>query len=163
MEKTSYISMMQKIKSHPNRVKFICGCNELFTKVVYAIFVLLIFSLLINKDERIIRILLTTAISFVMVTLFRKCFDRERPYEKFGVAPVIPKDKKGSSFPSRHVFSAFVIATACMYVNMWLGVFMLFVATVIAVLRVIGGVHYISDVIAGALIGVLSGIIGLWV
>lgn len=163
MKQEKYIDMMQKVKAHPKGVEFVCVCNGLFTKVVYAVFLILIFLLFIHRDERIIRILLTTAISFVTVSAFRKYFHRKRPYEVFGVSPVIPKDKKGNSFPSRHVFSAFVIAMACLYVNVWLGLEMLLVAAVIAVLRVVGGVHYPSDVVAGAVVGIVSGVIGLWV
>lgn len=163
MKKENYIDMMQNIKTHPKSVKFICVCNGLFTRVVYAVFLLFVLWLFLNKDERIIRVLLTTAISFIFVSVFRKIFNRKRPYETFGVAPVIPKNKKGNSFPSRHVFSAFVIAMACLYVNISLGILVMIVAIAIAVLRVLGGVHYPSDVIAGGVIGILSGIIGCWV
>ena len=49
-------------------------------------------------------------VGFVAVSVFRYIVNRPRPYEKFDMPPVIPKDTHGRSFPSRHVFSAFIIA-----------------------------------------------------
>lgn len=163
MKKDSYSNMMQKIKSHAKYVTFIQKGNKICTGAVYVVFLLFLSWLLINKDERIIRILLTTAISFFLVSIFRKVVNRKRPYEKFGVQSVIEKDKKGNSFPSRHVFSAFVIAMSVFYVNIWLGIVMFALAFAIAVLRVVGGVHYISDVLAGAAVGIISGFLGFFI
>ncbi|MFR5847382.1 MAG: phosphatase PAP2 family protein [Streptococcus salivarius] len=61
----------------------------------------------------------------------------------------------GKSFPSRHVFSATVIAMLALTLNPWLGGAMLFLAMALALLRVLGGVHYPSDVLAGYAIGFL--------
>ena len=41
--------------------------------------------------------------------------------------------------------------------NPWLGGTMLFLAAILAILRVLGGVHYPSDVLAGYVIGILVG------
>lgn len=49
-------------------------------------------------------------VGFIAVSVFRYIVNRPRPYEKFDMPPVIPKDTHGRSFPSRHVFSAFIIA-----------------------------------------------------
>ncbi len=162
MNKETYASLMNSIKSRPKLAEFVIFANKVTTYVVYVVFSIFMASLLIRKDDRFLRILLTTAISFFIVSVFRKIYNKERPYEKFDTKSVIEKDKKGNSFPSRHVFSTFVIAVACLYVNLILGMIMIVVSVCIAILRVIGGVHYISDVVAGAIIGVLSGIIGLY-
>ena len=65
----------------------------------------------------------------------------------------------GKSFPSRHVFSATVIAMLALTLNPWLGGAMLFLAGALALLRVLGGVHYPSDVLAGYVIGILVGLL----
>lgn len=163
MKKDTYIRFMQSIKRHPYGAKIICRCNSLFTKFVYISYPIFLLWLVKNREEIVIRVLCTTAISFLIVSAFRKVFNRQRPYERFGEPPVISKDKKGNSFPSRHVFSAFVIAMSFLYVNWSLGIVFLLVASAIAVLRVAGGVHYPSDVIAGAVIGIGSGILGFWI
>ena len=46
----------------------------------------------------------------MVVSVSRKIINEPRPYEKYGVPPVLDKDTSGKSFPSRHVFSVFVIA-----------------------------------------------------
>ena len=42
------------------------------------------------------------------------------------------------------------------------GIAFLLLGTALALCRVIGGVHFPRDVLAGAVMGVLSGIIGYW-
>lgn len=163
MKRETYVRMMKGIKAHPKAVNLICKGNSILTSVVYAIYLLFMFWLLIDKNENFLRILCTTAVSFVIVSIFRKIFNRPRPYEKFGETSVIPKEKKGNSFPSRHVFSAFVIAGSFCFVNLWLGGTLLVVATGIAILRVVGGVHFPIDVIVGAFVGVVCAITGMCV
>lgn len=113
-------------------------------------------------DERIIRVIIVPAVTFAGVSIFRKVYDAPRPYEVCDVKPLIPKDKKGQSFPSRHTVSAFAIAMACLYVNVWLGVVTLILAVVVASTRVIARVHFVRDVVAGTAISVIVGIIGFW-
>ena len=45
--------------------------------------------------------------------------------------------------------------------NIALGIGLLLLGAVLGVMRVLLGVHFIRDVVAGALIGVISGAIGL--
>ena len=46
--------------------------------------------------------------------------------------------------------------------NIWLGLLFLVMGLFLAVLRVIAGLHYPRDVIAGALIGIISGGLGFF-
>ena len=75
---------------------------------------------------------------------------------------------EGSTFflralPSRHVFSVFIIAATIFYVHPSAGILLGLLGVVLAVLRVIGGVHEPRDVIAGALAGILCGVLGYYV
>lgn len=63
--------------------------------------------------------------------------------------------------PSRHVFSEAVISMAWLYVFPPLGMVLLAVSLLGAAIRVIGGVHYPTDVAAGYAVGVLAGLF-LW-
>lgn len=163
MKKETYVRMMREIKAHPDLAMIICQGNRLLTSVVYAVYLIFMFWLLVSGSESFLRILCTTAISFLVISVFRKVFNSPRPYEKFGEPSVIQKEKKGNSFPSRHVFSAFVIAVCFCYVNIWIGIALLLTAIGIAVFRVIGGVHFPVDVMAGAIIGIVCAVIGMWV
>ena len=68
---------------------------------------------------------------------------------------------RSSSFPSGHSASAFAFATATSAEIPLLGPALLPLAAVVAYSRVYTGVHYPSDVIAGAAIGIGSGLLAV--
>ena len=100
-------------------------------------------------------------IGFIAVTLARKLINAPRPYELYSFYEVKPKSKKGSSFPSRHAYSAFVIATLSIALSPYLAIALYIFAFVLIVCRVLLGIHFVRDVLAGALLGVISGAVGL--
>lgn len=109
------------------------------------------------------KIILTPLSSFILVSVIRKCIDAPRPYEKYDIKPLLIKETAGESMPSRHVFSITVISMCWLYVSVPVGIVMLVLVTVMAASRVLAGVHFIRDVIAGFIVGILSGILGLWI
>ncbi|MBQ1326935.1 MAG: phosphatase PAP2 family protein [Eubacterium sp.] len=96
---------------------------------------------------------------FVLLTIIRKVINRKRPYETWNLDQLIKKDKKGQSMPSRHVYSAAVIAMCVLCINTVLGIICIVIAILLAVLRVVGGVHYPSDVIVGFISGIMTGLL----
>ena len=98
---------------------------------------------------------------FFVVTVLRKLIDAPRPYELYSFYENAPKKKQGSSFPSRHVFSSFIIATLSYILSPWLTAAVALVGVALSVSRVLLGIHFVRDVVAGALIGITSGLIGL--
>ena len=105
--------------------------------------------------------LLFSALPFVIVTVVRKLINAPRPYELYAFYKIPPKEKKGQSFPSRHVFSAFLIATLAIPTSIPLAAALFTVGICLSVSRVLLGIHFIRDVAAGALIGIISGILGI--
>ena len=75
---------------------------------------------------------------------------------------MLDKDTSGKSFPSRHVFSVFVIAVTVFVKNPVAGCMLAVTGILIAVIRVIGGVHTVLDVAAGAAVGIVSGVLGYY-
>ena len=120
----------------------------------YGAFGLLLLALLLFNPAEFLPVLITAALSFALVTLLRRLIDAPRPYEITGIAPAIPRDAHGRSFPSRHVFSAFMIATLWWTISPWVAIALSLCAVAIAIIRVRGGVHFPRDVIAGAVLGV---------
>jgi membrane-associated phospholipid phosphatase len=104
------------------------------------------------------------ALCFIAVTLLRWLIKRPRPYEEAGagIESLTKKSGIGNSMPSRHVASAFVISLIILPECLWMGITALIAATLLAFLRFLEGVHYPSDLIAGALLGVAFGAIGLF-
>ena len=118
--------------------------------------------LMLTRDARLLRAMLVPAVCFCVCTILRPLIGRQRPYDHFDAAPVGNyKPSKGKSMPSRHTASAAAIAFAVIYLvpSPWVAAAMIALAVVIALLRVVSGQHYPSDVIAALLLsGVLSAI-----
>ena len=91
-------------------------------------------------------------IPFLVVTILRRLINAPRPESSLG--------KAGGAFPSRHAFSAFAIGTLLCFISTPLGILTLVFGILLSVSRVLLGIHFPRDVIAGALIGVVSGLIG---
>jgi membrane-associated phospholipid phosphatase len=109
----------------------------------------------------LIKVTLIALIPFVAVTVIRQLINAPRPYELYDFYEKKPKEKKGRSFPSRHVYSASVISVLTVFVYPILGGVMVFLTLVLAILRVLLGIHFIRDVVCGALIGAGAGLLGV--
>lgn len=161
MTKESFIKMTKPFRDNPKRAWSLHIFNKIITGSIFLGYPLILGYLLLKGDCRILGGILVPMFSFIAVSLFRHVVNRPRPYEKFNVTSIIEKDTEGKSFPSRHVFSAFVIATTALILLPCeiIGIIMLIAATVLGIIRVVSGVHFISDVLAGAVVGILSGLI----
>ncbi len=82
---------------------------------------------------------------------------RSRPFASLpDVHLLIQKSSQESSFPSGHATAAFAIAfTLYRYDRAWGSAFLI-IAGIISISRVFVGVHFVSDVIAGAVVGFFS-------
>lgn len=163
MKKETYVKMTQPFRDNPGMAKGIHIANKVCTVTMYIAYPILIaYMLFARKDPYTARIIIVPANSFLILSVFRYLINRPRPYETFDVPPVIAKDTKGKSFPSRHVFSAMIIALTFLLASpfLWLGVVFAVVSLLLAVVRVVSGVHYISDVVAGILVALVAAMIG---
>lgn len=59
-----------------------------------------------------------------------------------------------ASFPSGHAAVFFALATVVLFYNKSVGIFLYICAFIIAIARVVAGVHYSLDISIGALIGI---------
>lgn len=133
--------------------------NFIITSLVYVLYPLVLAVQVYRVGfSALIGLVLYPAIGFFVVTVVRKIINSPRPYEAWAIVPILKKETKGQSFPSRHVFSASIIGTVFCSQSWLLGGFILILALLLAVIRVIGGVHYPRDVIAGFLLGILLGL-----
>lgn len=109
------------------------------------------------KNPEFLKFTLIPLALFIIITVIRYIFNTKRPYEIYDYEPVVKTIKKGKSFPSRHTASAFIIGMAFLYLNTGLGVVMLLLATMIGITRIISGMHFVKDVVWGAVIAILFG------
>ncbi|MGM9680216.1 MAG: phosphatase PAP2 family protein [Eubacteriales bacterium] len=132
--------------------------NRILTMTTYFAYPVLLIVMVLWGDHRIFGATVIPAGSFVLFSVVRRLINAKRPYEVLEIKPLIHKNSKGKSFPSRHVFSIFVIAMTFLHVCLPLGIVFLVFGILLALIRVIGGVHFPRDVIVGALIGILCGL-----
>lgn len=148
----------------PRLTKALSFTNKAITYAIYVAYPCLLVWLLATGNGMFWRALLVPAISFVLVSILRSKVNARRPYEVFDTPSAIHKDTSGKSFPSRHVFSISVIAMtflACLP-SPAPGIFLLVLSMVLAVVRVVSGIHFARDVVCGFALGVLSGLIGFY-
>lgn len=81
---------------------------------------------------------------------------RARPFVEQNFVPLIPH-ANSASFPSGHATLFFAVGTVLYLHNKKAGMIFLVGSVLIGVARVLAGVHWPSDVIGGALIGIFSG------
>ena len=111
----------------------------------------------------IARTVFVPGLTFWGGTILRDKLNLPRPYEQPGFTPLVEKETHGHSFPSRHALSAAVLAMVWLYFYPAAGVAMVVVAAAICVLRVLAGVHFPRDVLAGAALGFALGYVGMWI
>ncbi len=95
----------------------------------------------------------------VIVMSLKFLIRRRRPEGEWGG---IYRNTDPHSFPSGHAARAFMIAMVATGLGPpWAGILLWVWAPLVALARVAMGVHYVSDVVAGALVGIIIGMIGL--
>jgi undecaprenyl-diphosphatase len=99
-----------------------------------------------------------TGVSQLAFFVMKRLFGRERPCatESHCWATLLPPDR--FSFPSGHTMTAFAIASSLGYWYPDLLAGLIFCAISVAASRVMLGLHYLSDVLAGILVGSAIGV-----
>lgn len=99
----------------------------------------------------IIAILVTAGVVFIIKFTVR----RSRPEGEWGK---FYRSTDPHSFPSGHAVRAVMLAVVMLGLGpLWLGVLMIVWAPLVGLARVAMGVHYLSDVLAGMLLGAMIG------
>ncbi len=123
----------------------------------------------IKKDKKIQEqgwhILGALAVNTVLTQALKVGFNRERPFEKYPtIITPYSVDDKGHSFPSGHTSTAFGLATSVsLECKKWYVTVPAFAyASAVGYSRMYLGVHYPTDVLAGATVGIASAYANRW-
>lgn len=91
----------------------------------------------------------------IITEIIRFIWHRDRPFVVEHFLPIINHPELSGSFPSGHAAFYFAIATVVYFYNKKIGVVLLLLSFVMGLGRVFAGVHWFSDILAGAAIGIL--------
>jgi len=99
------------------------------------------------------------AVLAVIVMSFKFTIRRRRPEGEWGG---IYRNTDPHSFPSGHAARAFLIAVIAAALGpVWAAIILWVWAPLVSLARVAMGVHYVSDILAGMVVGILVELIGL--
>lgn len=135
---------------------------EQLSEVLFAGAIVLIFLLARGPDaarprRAAVAALASAALAVLVAGLIAAIVDRSRPFVADPSAVhLFAAHAADSGFPSDHATAAFAIACAVMLRDRALGLPLLVLAALVSAGRVALGLHYPSDVLAGALLGALA-------
>lgn len=162
MKAEFYLKVTKSLSEKTTLAKAIVDMSRAITLFIYAFYPCFLAAVFILCRESFLKTLLVPFVSFMVLSVARYFINAPRPYEKIeGLEPLYEKKTAGKSFPSRHTFSGFVIGTVALFFNTSFGGFLLLLSLILAVFRVLCGVHFVRDVIVGALFGIVSGVFGM--
>ncbi len=166
--KTLYKKNAAFYHARPRAKKALLICNPVFTWLFFfAYFSFLVWAVLSDVSVYgLVYILALPALCLLIVGVLRMAVLRPRPYSEAGagITPILKKENNlDKSFPSRHVACAFVISTVVLAHFLWAGIPLLLCAVALGYIRFALGLHYPSDLLGGAGIGIACGIAAFFI
>jgi membrane-associated phospholipid phosphatase len=129
-------------------------------------FVVAVISYILGDHRFAIGFALGSLTLLLLVTVIKAFADRARPFNMMLEARVVGWREAGLSFPSGHTTQTFFMMTlATLHFQLPLAVAAVLygIATLVGITRVYLGVHYPRDVMAGAILGLIWGTVGMLV
>jgi membrane-associated phospholipid phosphatase len=159
---TRYADIITSVYKKNALVLFLRIISYFAVAVCAMLYCLMLVKYAVCKDHiRLIGVTVVTGASFFAVTVARRLINAPRPYELISFPVKAPKSKLGRSFPSRHVFSIFLICAVIFFDCFWAGIALAFLGIALACSRVLMGIHFIRDVVAGGISGAICGAVGM--
>lgn len=100
------------------------------------------------------------AARFVVAGGIRFFYHRPRPFVALDLPHLLTETSY--SFPSGHAIFFFALAAGVSATNRCFGAWLYVAAILIGLGRIAAGVHYPSDILGGAILGILIGYVGAW-
>ncbi len=113
-----------------------------------------------------VEVVLGTLTLWLLVELTKVLTDRARPFLALEQSRVIGWRERGRSFPSGHTTQTFFLVTLLIHqfqLAIWAAIILYALAGVVGFTRVYVGAHYPRDVIAGAVLGTVWGVVAAMV
>ena len=126
--------------------------------------IILAVALLIPKKTRKTGLMMAVALILGLIVCnitIKPLVARVRPYDVKGIMPYLCEVQKDFSFPSGHTTASFEGATVILLRHRKWGIAACVLAALIAFSRMYLYVHYPTDILAGLVLGVLFGFLGV--
>ncbi len=85
-------------------------------------------------------------------------YNRPRPFDIFSDVVQLVSHESLGSFPSGHAIFFFALASVLVFYSRGLGTFFFISAIFLGFSRIISGIHWPSDILAGASLGIFAGV-----
>ena len=165
------INTLHKINSWDG--KFIRNYNKIISRtepyIAVGVPVAMVLAAWVKKDRELLKdaVYVGTSVAgaFVVTYGLKYLIDRERPFDRYPDWVHAYSHETSPSFPSGHTATAFALATSlCVKYPKWyvIGPSALWACSV-GMSRMNEGVHYPSDVLAGAVIGAGCAVVNIYV
>ncbi len=162
--KYNYVALYEKnaafFLARPKLKKALCIFNRFATYFFFLVYPLLLgYAIFERSAKELSGLLFAPALALSIVTLLRFLIARPRPYEQTGanITPLEEKKSLSSSFPSRHLTCAAVIAACFLPHFPIVGGILIALGVGLGYARFALGWHYPSDLLAGFLLGLACG------
>ena len=99
MKRETYRAMLDKIRRTPVLYGYIIWSDRILTRISYIIYPLFLLYLVVNKKPELGKAILVSAVSFIVLHVFRYLYDAPRPYQVFGLFD--QKRYQGKIFPQQ--------------------------------------------------------------
>ena len=144
--------------------KSVCldGLVIFFAKYFEYILILALFLFLVKNFRKywpmVIRAFSAAILSrFIITNIIRWIWFRPRPFVQNHINLLFNYNPQEPSFPSGHAAFYFALATIVYSYNKKTGILFFIASFLISIARVFSGIHWPSDILAGALVGIFSG------
>ena len=120
------------------------------------LFILMVLSGIVwlwKRAESLWPFLLSIFIGWALALALEYTIRRKRPYQLKNIEPLSRPAVDTPSFPSGHATISFAAAVSLWCIDPTIGMIFSGAAILVALSRVYVGVHYVSDILAGALLG----------
>ncbi|WP_066319234.1 phosphatase PAP2 family protein [Bacillus sp. FJAT-29814] len=120
---------------------------------------ILLYLLAWSKETRLLAIAsaLALASSHIPVQITKILFPRKRPYLTIEQTNILENPLQDHSFPSGHTTAIFAVMTPYILAIPSISLVLILMGICVGVSRIYLGLHYPSDVVAGAILGISTG------
>lgn len=129
-----------------------------FSKPLFVVIYLVGVIISATKNIEVIKFLAVPFFTLIFNTTVRKVLNKPRPFLNDGVEKLV-EHKESGSFPSNHACSSMIIALSYILVYPPMVLPLAIMAIFTGLSRVMTGVHYPFDIVAGWFVSLLSGLI----